>query len=269
MSINLMSAIFRTEFRDIQDAEGNTTKASTAKFVCIALADHANDEGEGAYPSIAKLAYKTNLTKTAVINALDALKFNGIIISVGRSKWDTVNYTVNPICFSQDSQPALLVNPVDPPSQPGLPEVVNPVDPNHTITIQEPSKQIFLTESELKEAGDKVNKIIELSTQPKNHYVGRDQVSPETLVYADWYNGVTNQAMTKRVKKSWWKALGEWKEEGLEVAHLQEAYDARSKWRTVTDPNELTKDAVAIKALGSKPATNTQPQREEGKGFYA
>ncbi len=76
MSINLMSAIFRTEFRDLQDAEGNTTKASTAKFVCIALADHANDEGEGAYPSINKLSYKTNLSRTAVINALDALKFN-------------------------------------------------------------------------------------------------------------------------------------------------------------------------------------------------
>ena len=62
MSVNLMSSIFKTEFRDLQDAEGNTTKASTAKFVCIALADHANDDGEGAYPSLAKIAYKTSLS---------------------------------------------------------------------------------------------------------------------------------------------------------------------------------------------------------------
>ncbi len=134
-----MSAIFRTEFRDLQDGDGNTTKASTAKFVCIALADHANDEGEGAYPSIAKLAYKTSLSRTAVINALDALKHNGILTANGTSKWDTVNYTVNQSCFSKDSQPSVLVNWIDPPSQVGVLPPVNPVDPNHPLTILKPS----------------------------------------------------------------------------------------------------------------------------------
>lgn len=148
-----MAAIFRTEFRDLQDNEGNTTKASTAKFVCIALADHANDEGEGAYPSIAKISYKTSLSRTAVINALDALKHNGILIANGTSKYDTVNYTVNPFCFSQGSQPSVLVNPVDPPSQLGVPPPVNPVDPNHTLTIQEPSTEITST---AKQEPDKV-----------------------------------------------------------------------------------------------------------------
>lgn len=135
MSINLMSAIFRTEFRDLQDADGNNTKASTAKFVCIALADHANDEGEGAYPSIDTLAYKTNLSRTAVINALDALKHNGVLIANGESKRHTIDYTVNKNCFSQDSQRGVLVNPLDGGSQPGLPPGVNPVDPNHPLTI--------------------------------------------------------------------------------------------------------------------------------------
>jgi len=144
MSINLMAAIFRTEFRDLQDNEGNTTKASTAKFICIALADHANDEGEGAYPSIAKIAYKTSLSRTAVINALDALKHNGILLANGTSKYDTINYTVNPVCFARGSQPSLLVNPVDPPSQVEIPPPVNPVDPNHTLTIHKPSTEIDL-----------------------------------------------------------------------------------------------------------------------------
>jgi len=150
MSINLMSAIFRTEFRDLQDNEGNNTKASTAKFVCIALADHANDEGEGAYPSINKLAYKTGLSRNAIINALDALKHNGILTAQGTSKWDTVNYTVNSECFSRDSQPTALVIPLDSPSPLGLPPPVHPLDPNHPLTIHKPDMLDMLLEQESK-----------------------------------------------------------------------------------------------------------------------
>ena len=167
MSVNLMSSIFKTEFRDLQDAEGNTTKASRAKFVCIALADHANDDGEGAYPSLAKIAYKTSLSRTAVINAIDALKHNGILIANGPSKYDTVNYTVNPACFVSNGQPGVLVNWVDPPSQPGLPPPVNPVDPNHTLTIPEPSTDASLPEpTPTKKQGDLVDGWLALSQSP-------------------------------------------------------------------------------------------------------
>lgn len=162
MSINLMSSIFRTEFRDLEDAEGNVTKASTAKFICIALADHANDEGEGAYPSLSKLAYKTSLSRTTVINALDALKYNGILSANGISKWDTVNYTVNYGCFSQDSQPALLVKPLDSPSQATLPPLVKPLDPIHPLTIPESS----LTEKEIQQVNDKVDAHLAMANFP-------------------------------------------------------------------------------------------------------
>lgn len=33
--------------------------------------------------------------------------------------------------------------------------------------------------------------------------------------------------------------------------NLQIAFDAQTKWRMVSDPNQLTKDAVAIKASGT------------------
>ena len=167
MSVSLMSSIFKTEFRDLQDAEGNTTKASTAKFVCIALADHANDDGEGAYPSLAKIAYKTSLSRTAVINAIDALKHNGILIANGPSKYDTVNYTVNPACFVSNGQPGVLVNWVDSPSQPGLLPPVNPVDPNHTLTIPEPSTDASFPEpTPTKKQGDLVDGWLALSQSP-------------------------------------------------------------------------------------------------------
>jgi hypothetical protein len=35
-----MSAIFETTFFDLQDEKGNSTKASTAKLVLLAMADH-------------------------------------------------------------------------------------------------------------------------------------------------------------------------------------------------------------------------------------
>lgn len=145
MSVKLMSAIFETEFRDLQDEDGNNTKASTAKLVLLALADHANDEGEGAYPGLTKMELKTGLSRQTVINTYDALKYNGIIYLKGVSKLGTNNYTINtdsfPKLLKDASQAALLVKPLDPPSQATLPEVVKPLDPNHTLTINEPNKQ--------------------------------------------------------------------------------------------------------------------------------
>lgn len=137
MSVKLMSAIFETEFRDLTDADGNTTKASTAKSVCLALADHANDEGEGAYPGLTKMEVKTALSRQAVINAYDALKYNGIIFLEGVSKLGTNDYTINVGAFPgamERGKPGLLVISVDPPSQPGLPPLVNPDYPNHPLT---------------------------------------------------------------------------------------------------------------------------------------
>jgi hypothetical protein len=145
MSVKLMSAIFETEFRDLKDSEGNTTKASTAKLVLLALADHANDEGEGAYPGLTKMERKTALSRQTIINTYQTLKYNGIIYLVGTSRKNTNNYSINTASFPRataDSQPTLLVNPLDIDSQPTLPEVVNPLDLNHTLTINEPSSQL-------------------------------------------------------------------------------------------------------------------------------
>ena len=95
MSIKLMSAIFATKFRDLKDATGYVTKARTAKSVLLALADHANDEGEGAYPSLTRMEIKTELSRETLINVYRVLVYNGIITLRGRSKFRTHNYTIN------------------------------------------------------------------------------------------------------------------------------------------------------------------------------
>lgn len=152
MSIKLMSAIFETEFYDLpmnetdETGRERKTKASTAKLVMLAIADHANDQGESAYPALTKLEKKTALSRQGVVDALTALKFNGLLlIDPGTSKLGTNNYTINLECFPSlqpnydPSQATLLVKPLDYPSQATLPEVVKPLDSNHSLTVLEPS----------------------------------------------------------------------------------------------------------------------------------
>jgi hypothetical protein len=94
-----MAAVFASNLPDVtlQNGEGgtHTIKAGTHKFVLIALADHANDEGRGAYPSIAKLENKTNLCRRTVQRSLDALAQLGIIKLVGKSEYGTDDYTID------------------------------------------------------------------------------------------------------------------------------------------------------------------------------
>lgn len=165
MSIKLMSAIFETEFRDLIDQEGNVTKASTAKLVCLALADHANDEGEGAYPGLTKMERKTALSRQGIINTYDALKYNGVIFLQGESKFGTNNYTINKDAFphsEEGSQPTLLVKPLDHPSKATLPPLVKPLDLNHPLTVPKTSSA-----ATPQKRGDILDGIIDLTFKPK------------------------------------------------------------------------------------------------------
>jgi hypothetical protein len=80
---------------DLLTDDGRTVPDSTAKFVLLALADHASDEGEGAYPGVKRICKKTSMSSQTVCNALNALRHNGYTTYVGKSKSDTNNYTIN------------------------------------------------------------------------------------------------------------------------------------------------------------------------------
>jgi hypothetical protein len=147
MSVKLMSAIFETEFRDLQDGAGNNTKASTAKLVLLAMADHANDEGEGTYPSVETLSRKTALSSQTIRNTWDALRYNGVISLTGTSKYLTNNHTINTECFPRlrgENDGLLTLYPlegitgeVDPSNQ--SPEPLYPLEPIHPLTTLNPS----------------------------------------------------------------------------------------------------------------------------------
>lgn len=95
MSVRIMSMVFQGNMPELKTDDGKTVSDSSAKFVLLALADSANDEGEGSYNGVVKLCQKTNLSKPTVCNALNALRTNGFIALIGRSKWNTNNYTLS------------------------------------------------------------------------------------------------------------------------------------------------------------------------------
>jgi hypothetical protein len=94
MSVRIMALIFEANFADCQ-VQSRKVSAATAKFVCLALADHCNDEGKGAYPSVDRLAHKVNMTSRTVIFALRALEIMGIIKASGISEYGTKDYTIS------------------------------------------------------------------------------------------------------------------------------------------------------------------------------
>lgn len=94
MSIDVMSLIFKAKIEDVKVGE-KTVTAPVLKFLLIALADHCNDEGDGAYPSLKRLENKTAFSHQTVLNGLEALRQEGLIIRVGISRKGTSNYSLN------------------------------------------------------------------------------------------------------------------------------------------------------------------------------
>jgi hypothetical protein len=158
MSVEIMSLVFKAKIEDIK-VEDKTVTAPLLKLVLLALADHANDEGESAYPSLNTLERKTALAHQSVINTLKALKQSGLILRAGQSRRGTTNYSLNvPMLKSlvhlvdyptTSSQPGLLplVHLVDSPSLPGVPEPSF----NRPLNIIEkyPEKKFFWNDHDL------------------------------------------------------------------------------------------------------------------------
>jgi hypothetical protein len=56
------------------------------KFVLLAMADHARDDGTGCYPSVTRLARKTSLTERGVQKVIRRLESRCLLASKGKSK---------------------------------------------------------------------------------------------------------------------------------------------------------------------------------------
>ena len=94
MSVRVMSLVFNCNMPEIATKDNRVVPDTTAKSVLLALADHANDDGLGCYPSVLTLCHKTNYSTSTVCRALDALTDNGFIKPAGRSRRNTNDYSI-------------------------------------------------------------------------------------------------------------------------------------------------------------------------------
>jgi len=137
MSVRIMAFVFEAELPEYlvyatRNGKQKRLKRATAKLVLLAFADHANDEGRAAYPSLELVARKTGLSLRAVKNTVRALVHAGILIPNGKSFRGTNDYII-------DVDALVGVNPVHPQGEPGAPQGVNPVHSRGEPGSPEPS----------------------------------------------------------------------------------------------------------------------------------
>jgi len=199
MSVRIMSLVFDYDMPDLIFQAGDqqrTVKASTCKFVLLAISDHANDLGKSAYPGLTRLQRKTGLSRQGVINAIEALKANGYItVDNTPSELSTNNYT---IIYK------MLVNHVD--QSTPLTRVVNPVDLNHPLTINNKEGNIF--------------KVYESTVGPMTPNLVDDLKDAEKEYPADWITDAfkiaaegnkRNWRYVKAVLRNWQTNGRDWK----------------------------------------------------------
>ena len=86
MSIHVMAPVFETDLSAME------------KLVLLCLADHANDDGANAYPSVNRLSARCSLSRRAVQKILRRLEKREVIILQGGAKGGrerTRNYRIS------------------------------------------------------------------------------------------------------------------------------------------------------------------------------
>lgn len=265
MSIKIMSAIFETEFRDLPLGEDERmAKASSLKIVMLAIADHANDEGE-AYPGFNRLILKTSLSRQGLTDVLKALRHNGVVsVSDEKSKLGSNLYQIELDCFpkiADKTDKRLVVKWLDQSSgftdgsQVALQEVVKPLDHNHQLTTIKPS--LALQPNTFKPQGieQKIFAGLPVEESDLDTFTPKVKDAANLLDMACHGGGVLAEAfMIARLLiipeskiKGNRKAAREMLDMGVKPEHVTQAVkDLTSKGMTVTDLFSVTKTSIDL-----------------------
>lgn len=226
-----------------------------------------------SHPGVRKIAEETGMAQNTVIKAVEELEEKGFLDVYRREGASNVYTPIRYISIGKTASRDDAVDEKLPQDGAELPHENG--EPPHDSTVNLHNKinknnnKVQLSEEDYRQANQKVDAILSMNKKGIGLWKGREIFNDNLLIYADWYFNSTGQTPSKRSGKSWIKAFSEWKDEGLSVEDLNTARIARLKWKEfIADPNELTKDAVAIKAQKSI-APKDETSRPTGTGFYA
>lgn len=255
---------FSTDFKGVLvDLDEYSLKV----FIYIGLS--VNFETGVAFPGVRKIAEDTGMSKNTVTKAISILEEKGFLTIWREDGTSNVYKPTRYISIGrtvpQDGTPEPELSQDDKELSHENPELSHDSRVNNAQLEEQEKPE--LTQEEIEQANNKVDAILRLNRNSAFRWKGRDYFKDNLLIYADWYFEKTGQICTKKYSKAWIKAFSEWLEGGLEPKHLESARQARLKWKEfIADPNELTKDALAIKAQESLiPVQATQG----GSGYYA
>ena len=95
MSIQVMALVLGANLEDIRDRRGRRITPAVSKSILIVLANHVREDGDGAWPSLEKMARWAGVRRRVLIDALRALEDAGILIRVGRTPRGVVRYRIS------------------------------------------------------------------------------------------------------------------------------------------------------------------------------
>lgn len=121
----------------------NSTAKDGALLVLLAIADHAHDDGTGAWPTVATLARKSRMSERGVQYSLRKLEEAGELVvepNAGPGGRNLYRILLTPAGGEAQCTPADIAPPQDlhPPGEQDCTPGVNPTAP---ITVNEPSNQ--------------------------------------------------------------------------------------------------------------------------------
>jgi GNAT superfamily N-acetyltransferase len=250
-----MAAAYAATVGDLVYGQGRKVSAGTVKAVLVALADHCNDEGEGAYPSIGTLESKTELSHGAVTAALDGLKRCGIIEASGLSKYRSVNYTIRLAELEKRRRPsATRTPPIRHADADHPPRGQNPLS-NHQVN--HPSGD-DLEEIKAK-ANREVDGILEMERNAKRGEAWRSVIPEGYHTLAGAFIAASGVEPKKGKKGGglvdWLATLDDWTRAGYTADMVARAVKAcRSKGLTVHRPGSI--DFWLVDAKGRTTATS-------------
>lgn len=212
----------------------NSRAKSTARFVLVAIAKHANHDGGGAHPSVATLQHKTALSERAVRLALGELERIGELVverGAGPNGCNAYRIVMTPARDAGSTESTLHDMPLHemqgvhemhhPPATDAL-LTVHDVPPTRPLTVLDSSLETHSAEAALFDTAPAIGRKPKASkkTKPDGHW-------SEDSDFVAWYQAYVKKSGPADAYRAWPKAIEKPNFPGVqELLRLTQAFTA-------------------------------------------